>query len=113
MSHKQTQKHIKKRIKAKMAWYKHSDETKKRISETRIERGVAMKENNPRWKVGKYTYYRRQAKEIWEEYWREEVLKGYVIHHIDRDYTNNDISNLALLTRSFHAKVHGIPNNRP
>lgn len=32
--------------------------------------------------------------------------KGYVIHHIDGDIDNNDISNLQILTISEHIKLH-------
>ena len=32
--------------------------------------------------------------------------KGEVVHHIDFDKTNNDISNLMLMTNSEHAKYH-------
>lgn len=31
---------------------------------------------------------------------------GYEIHHVDEDKTNNDITNLTLLTRSAHQKIH-------
>lgn len=63
-------------------------------------------ENHPQWKGGDRNYCYRQARKIWEEYWREEVPSGYVIHHVDKDYGNNDVCNLALLTHSYHAKVH-------
>lgn len=63
-------------------------------------------ENNPRWKGGKKNYYNRQARRAWEEYWREEVPKGYCVHHVDEDITNQNICNLALLTISFHMKLH-------
>lgn len=34
------------------------------------------------------------------------IPKGYEIHHIDLNKTNNDISNLMLLTPSEHSKLH-------
>jgi hypothetical protein len=34
------------------------------------------------------------------------IPKGFVVHHIDEDVTNNDLSNLQLLSRSEHAKHH-------
>ena len=34
------------------------------------------------------------------------IPKGYEVHHIDLDKSNNDISNLALLTRSEHHRIH-------
>ena len=39
-----------------------------------------------------------------------EIPKGYVIHHIDLDKTNNDIENLALMTVSAHSKLHQMLN---
>ena len=32
--------------------------------------------------------------------------KGYEVHHIDMNKLNNDINNLAVLTKSEHAKLH-------
>ena len=63
-------------------------------------------EKNPRWKGGQRAYHNRKARKIWEEYWREEVPEGYIVHHVDRDVTNNDICNLALLTFKYHMQVH-------
>ena len=37
-----------------------------------------------------------------------EIPAGYVVHHIDRNPHNNDISNLCLLTISAHSKLHSI-----
>lgn len=34
------------------------------------------------------------------------IPKGYDIHHIDEDKTNNDISNLRLMTRKEHRSLH-------
>lgn len=39
-------------------------------------------------------------------YYFGEIPKGCDIHHIDRDKSNNDISNLLMLTRSEHQKIH-------
>jgi hypothetical protein len=36
------------------------------------------------------------------------IPKGYVIHHIDMNTSNDDINNLALLTRKAHFEIHGI-----
>ena len=35
-----------------------------------------------------------------------DIPKGYDIHHIDHDKSNNDISNLALVTKKQHSKLH-------
>jgi len=36
-----------------------------------------------------------------------EMPAGFVVHHVDGDKTNNNINNLALLTISAHARLHG------
>lgn len=35
-----------------------------------------------------------------------EIPEGYVVHHIDLDKLNNDLSNLVLMTNSEHIKLH-------
>ena len=40
-----------------------------------------------------------------------EIPKGFVVHHVDGDKCNNDISNLALMTMSAHSKLHNIEKN--
>lgn len=42
---------------------------------------------------------------VWE-YYNGKIPSGYEIHHIDFDRSNNDISNLQLLTREEHRKIH-------
>lgn len=57
------------------------------------------------------TYYRcaklkkRMHIFVWE-YYNGVIPKGYEIHHKDFDKSNNDISNLELLTISEHRKLH-------
>lgn len=40
-----------------------------------------------------------------------EMPKGWVVHHIDGNKHNNDISNLALITVSGHGRLHSIQRN--
>lgn len=47
----------------------------------------------------------REHRKIWEEH-NGPIPKGYVIHHIDEDKLNNNIDNLAIMSRSEHAKHH-------
>ena len=82
---------------------KHTKETKDKMSK---KAKLRIGEKHTQWKGGKQTFHYGQARRVWEEYWREEVPDGYVIHHVDRDITNNNICNLALLTRSYHTKMH-------
>lgn len=36
----------------------------------------------------------------------EEQMRGYEVHHIDEDVDNNAISNLKLVTKQEHHKIH-------
>lgn len=36
----------------------------------------------------------------------EEQMKGYEVHHVDGNINNNDLSNLKLLTKVEHHKIH-------
>ena len=49
-------------------------------------------------------------REKYKRYYRIEFSKEYVVHHIDFDRENNDISNLLLLPKELHAKYHLILN---
>lgn len=50
---------------------------------------------------------KRMHRYVWE-YYNGEVPEGYHIHHIDKDKSNNDISNLEAIPFSTHAKMHSI-----
>ena len=41
-----------------------------------------------------------------EKFGWTQLPKGYEVHHIDMNKLNNDINNLAVLTKSEHAEVH-------
>ena len=59
-------------------------------------------------KTGYYlnsTLRKRMHRYVWE-YYNGEIPKGFQIHHIDHDKSNNDISNLEMISRSKHAKIH-------
>ena len=59
-------------------------------------------------KTGYYlnsTSRKRMHRYVWE-YYNGEIPKGFQIHHIDHDKSNNDISNLEMISRSKHAKIH-------
>lgn len=59
-------------------------------------------------KTGYYlnsTIRKRMHRYVWEFY-NGEIPKGYQIHHKDKDKANNDISNLEMIPRSYHAEFH-------
>ena len=43
---------------------------------------------------------------VWEEA-HGPLADGVDVHHLDHDKTNNDLSNLAAMTRADHARLHG------
>lgn len=52
--------------------------------------------------LNKLKDYRKKYK----RYYGIDFSKDYVIHHIDFDRSNNDISNLLLMPRKLHSKYH-------
>ena len=50
--------------------------------------------------------FKRLHRVVWEHY-NGKIPKGYDIHHVDGDTTNNDIKNLNLVSRSLHARYSG------
>ena len=60
-------------------------------------------------KTGYYlnsTQHIRLHRYVWE-YYNGTIPKGYEVHHIDRNKDNNDISNLQLISKKEHMKLHG------
>jgi len=55
---------------------------------------------------------RNQARKVWERRYGP-IPKGFAIHHLDGDYTNNVISNLACLSSTDHARLHHPRNPVP
>ncbi len=49
-----------------------------------------------------HKYYRR----IWEKLNGNKIPKGYHIHHLDNDKTNNDIKNLVCVHPKEHFEIH-------
>ena len=45
-------------------------------------------------------------RKIYEQHYNITLENDMVIHHIDLDRSNNDISNLLMLPRSLHSKYH-------
>jgi hypothetical protein len=65
--------------------------------------------NNITWYLNKGYYwnftYGKLHRYIWIEH-NGPIPKGLVVHHIDEDKTNNDISNLMLLSNKEHTYIH-------
>ena len=60
-----------------------------------------------RQKNGRYigSYGKILHREIWKRF-NGEIPKGYVVHHIDGDPSNNKIENLQIMTQSEHIMLH-------
>lgn len=52
----------------------------------------------------KFNLYKYEL--IWMAHHKQPIPDGCVIHHIDFDWTNNNISNLQLMTEEDHRKLH-------
>lgn len=49
---------------------------------------------------------------VMEEYIGRKLTQDECVHHIDHCKTNNDISNLQLMTKSEHSKLHALERNK-
>lgn len=47
----------------------------------------------------------RMHRYVWKHYYGD-IPKGFHIHHLDGDKSNNDISNLAMVSPKAHANIH-------
>lgn len=72
----------------------------------KFAKGVSLKPNG----YLEYTRGKNKGKSVhvvtMEERLGRKLRRDEVVHHIDGNKTNNDISNLALLTRGGHARLH-------
>lgn len=50
---------------------------------------------------------------IWEHHYKKSVPNGYEIHHIDKNKTNNKVSNLQCVESESHKKKHMSGKNHP
>ena len=79
-----------------------SESGKRRLSEQR--RG----EGNPIWKGG---VSRSVGIRVWEDWHMRKFPDDMMLHHMDENPGNNEFWNLLAVTRSEHAKIHGIGKN--
>lgn len=49
-----------------------------------------------------------EHRKIWEREHNKKIPNGFLVHHIDRNKANNQISNLLLISREDHPKLHRI-----
>lgn len=56
-------------------------------------------------KVGEPSLWKLRCLVVWEEHYGS-LPKGLVIHHIDKDVLNDDVTNLSALSRAAHLLVH-------
>ena len=69
------------------------------------------KENHPAADIDGYVL---QHKLVMEEYIGQILPRGYVVHHLDRNRTNNKIENLLLIpNNALHSKLHGLLGRCP
>jgi len=93
---------------------KHSIESKQMMSISKI--GMMTKEKHPNWNGGIKNrpdgYSRRSLDDkyihriIMENYLGRKLNVDEIVHYIDGDVSNNDISNLIVMTNSEHRKIH-------
>jgi len=63
-------------------------------------------ERNGMWKGGKRAYYNYFARKVMEKHLCRKLLTTEVVHHIDRNKTNNSLENLELMSNSDHSILH-------
>lgn len=56
-------------------------------------------------KGGHFTNHASMHRAVYTYYYGE-IPEGYEIHHVNENKADNDISNLAMLTKSEHSKIH-------
>lgn len=56
--------------------------------------------------LGKSSHRKLEHRKVMEEYLGRELSPDEIVHHIDGNKLNNDISNLQLVTRAEHINIH-------
>lgn len=57
-------------------------------------------------RTGRYFSRMSLSRVVWT-YFNGEIPEGYEIHHVDENKSNDDITNLQMMTKSEHWKIHG------
>lgn len=88
----------------------------------KLGRNIVKGEHHPFWKGGKYRsckgyimirkvgYYKKatyvsEHRLIWEQYYKQKLPKGWVIHHLNGIKEDNRIENLFALPQKEHSKI--------
>ena len=73
-----------------------------------------QKFNGVIYRKSKDSHYRMQydLQRVVYYYYCGDIPEGYVIHHVNFNPEDNDISNLALLTRAEHGKIHNFSTRK-
>lgn len=93
----------------------HSEKTKQKIRQARLKNNPGAFEagkNHRRWNGGSKAYYGKIAHLVWENYWRQKVPEGQLIHHFDGNIKNFDETNLVNMPFGFHSKYHRLKEQR-
>jgi len=85
-------------------------------------------DKHPGWKGGRYTNKNgyiiienetetngkkvREHRKVMEDYLKRNLTNNEIVHHKDEDRANNDISNLEIMSRAEHVKLHREKNER-
>lgn len=69
------------------------------------DRTTAAKLRQPRSASSHWRTCRQQARQIWAEA-NGPIPSGFVVHHIDNDFTNNQLENLACISTHEHGRIH-------
>ena len=91
-------------------WYKNIPH--KTIEAAKIKNMTLIKGKSHRWKGGKETHYHSIARAIYYENHTNIIClncgssKDINIHHIDKNWKNNDLNNLQPLCRKCHISKH-------
>ena len=82
--------------------------TKEKAKEIKKKMSLAKKGNkHPFWKGGKsWTYLHLNARKAVEKYIGRKLKKSEIIHHIDENPENNDLSNLMITNKREHYWLH-------
>lgn len=78
-----------------------------KLSVGSVQIRTRQRDNKPRAfvKIAEPNKWQLRCHMVWERHYGE-IPKGLVIHHIDRDTMNDEITNLMAVSRAWHMKEH-------